>query len=186
MNFASLVAALVSALRDPKRWKRWALEALLLAALVGGITLWQNSGLVSGKAPPLAGVRSDGSAVKLGAGTLAAGGPSATLVQFWATWCKVCKAEAGTIEALAADWPVITVAMQSGERDDVAEHLAERGLKVPALVDDDSDIAEAWGVRAVPAHFIVDPAGNIRFRVVGYTTGWGLRARLWWAQAVPL
>ncbi len=167
------------ALRDPKRWKRWALEALILIVIVAGITTWQNSGLASGVAPPLAGTRTDGSSVKLGAdGT-------ARLVVFWATWCKVCRAEAGNIEAVARDWPVITVAMQSGELKEIADYLEERGLKVPAIADDDSDIADAWGVRVVPAHFVVDGAGNIRFRVIGYTTKWGLRARLWWANSFP-
>jgi thiol-disulfide isomerase/thioredoxin len=105
-------------------------------------------------------------------------------VVFWATWCSVCKAEASNIEAVAKDWPVISVAMQSGERHEITEYLKERDLKLPAIADDDSDIADAWGVRVVPAHFVVDGAGNIRFRVVGYTTTWGLRARLWWATNI--
>jgi thiol-disulfide isomerase/thioredoxin len=120
----------------------------------------------SGESPP-----------KLGAGGTAPAPERARLVVFWASWCKVCKAEAGNIEALAEDWPVISVAMQSGERDEVAEYLEERGLTVPALVDDDGVIAQAWGVHAVPAHFVVDAAGSIRFRVAGYATKWGLAAR---------
>ncbi len=179
MNIPRL-SSLRAVLADPKRWRRWALEALIVIGIVAAITTWQNSGLASGVAPPLSGTRTDGSTVKLGAGD------TARLVVFWATWCKVCKANAGNIEAVARDWPVITVAMQSGEREEVAEFLEERGLTVPAIVDDDANIAEAWHVRAVPAHFVVDPAGNIRFRVLGYTTSWGLRARLWWANTVPL
>lgn len=174
MNFTSLKTAL----RDPKRWKRWTIELLIIAAVFGGITTWQNSGLASGKAPPLAGTRTDGAQMKVSAGETA-------LVVFWATWCGVCKAEARNIEAVAQDWPVISVAMQSGERDEIADYLKERDLKLPAIADDDSDISEAWGVRVVPAHFVVDAAGNIRFRVVGYTTKWGLRARLWWAKNIP-
>lgn len=172
--------SILAALRDPKRWRRWALEALLLLAILAAITAWQNSGLVSGAAPPLAGVRTDGSQAKLGAGG------TATLVVFWATWCPICKSEAGNIESVARDWPVISVAMQSGNLKEVAEYLAERGLKVPAIEDDDSNIADAWRVRGVPTHFVVDAAGNIRFRVVGYATTWGLRARLWWAERFPL
>jgi hypothetical protein len=42
-------------------------------------------------------------------------------------------------------------------------------------------IAAQWGVRAVPASFIVDGAGQIRFLEIGYTTGAGLRLRLWLA-----
>ncbi|MBS3936583.1 MAG: protein disulfide oxidoreductase [Sulfuritalea sp.] len=172
MNLTSMK----NALRDPKRWKRWAIEALILIAIVAAIAAWRNSGLASGVAPPLAGVRTDGSMVELGAGK------TARLVVFWATWCRVCRAEAGNIEAVARDWPVISVAMQSGDLTEISAYLKERGLVVPAVADDDSDIAEAWGVSVVPTHFFIDPAGNIRFRTVGYTTRMGLRARLWWAQ----
>ena len=39
--------------------------------------------------------------------------------------------------------------------------------------------------RPQPTHFILDPAGNIRFRVVGYATELGLRARLWFVRHFP-
>lgn len=173
------LAHLLAALRDPKRWRHWAIEALIVAGIVAAITTWQNSGLASGIAPPLSGTRTDGGTVKLGAGE------TARLVVFWASWCKVCRLETGDLEAIAADWPVITVAMHSGGREEVAEFLDERGWKIPAIADDEGNIAEAWGVRAVPTHFVVDAAGNIRFRTVGYTTQWGLRARLRWADTFP-
>ena len=56
---------------------------------------------------------------------------------------------------------------------------------LPALVDAHGRHAENWRVRGVPTHFVVDGAGNIRFRVVGYATTWGLKVRLWWAQTFP-
>jgi hypothetical protein len=34
-------------------------------------------------------------------------------------------------------------------------------------------------VRGVPASFVLDGDGRIRFASVGYTTGVGLRGRLW-------
>ncbi len=170
---------LLAALRDPRRWRRWGLEILVLIAIVGAVTLWQNRGLPEGPAPALAGQRTDGTSVSIGAGQ------TATLVVFWATWCPVCKAEAGNIEDVAQDWPVISVAMQSGDAAEVVKYLRDHGLRVPALVDADGRLAAGWRVRGVPAHFILDPAGNIRFRVVGYATEWGLRLRLWWAQRFP-
>ena len=176
---SSFRLALVAALRDRSRWKRWLRDLLLIAGIVAAVTLWQNRGLAEGIAPPLAGLRTDGTHVDLG------GSKETTLVVFWATWCGVCKAEAGNIESVAADWPVVTVAMQSGDLGEVAKYLSEKGLWTPAVGDDDGDIAKAWKVRVVPAHFVVDGAGNIRFRVVGYTTTWGLRARLWWAENFP-
>jgi thiol-disulfide isomerase/thioredoxin len=189
---------LLAALRDPKRWRRWGIEALILVAMVIAIGVWQNRGLPEGAAPPLAGVRNDGVATslaeiqKVGAASsgrfrpdgLPAGG-TATLVVFWATWCPVCKAEEDNISAVAADWPVVSVAMQSGDVVAVTKHLKERKLDLRAIVDEDGSIAADWRVRGVPAHFIIDPAGNIRFRVVGYATTLGLRLRLWWAQEFP-
>ena len=104
---------------------------------------------------------------------------------FWATWCPICKAEEGNIVAVARDHRVISVAMQSGDAAAVTKHLRERGIELPALVDADGRHAANWHVRGVPTHFVVDAAGNVRFRVVGYATTWGLKARLWWAENFP-
>jgi len=71
--------------------------------------------------------------------------------------------------------------MQSGDAAAVAKHLRERELGFAAIVDADGSTAADWQVRGVPTHFIVDSGGNIRFRLVGYTTELGLRVRLWWA-----
>ncbi len=156
----------------------------MVVVLVAGITLWQNRNLADGNAPPLAGTRTDGSFVALGTEGSTSTHRTAQLVVFWATWCGVCRAEAGNIESVAKAWPVVSVAMQSGERQEVAKYLASKKLGVPAIADDDADIADAWGVKVVPAHFVIDPQGNIRFRILGYTTTFGLRARLWWAQNI--
>ncbi len=163
-----------------QRWKRLALEALLLVGIFVGVQLFQARDLPEGLAPPLEGVLTDGRAAKVGAGG------TAQLVVFWATWCPVCKAEEGNIESVAQGWPVLSVAMQSGNAAEVRKHLQERGLKLPALVDEDGKHAANWKVRGVPTHFVIDPAGNIRFRLVGYATTWGLTLRLWWAEKFPL
>lgn len=165
-----------------KRWQRWLLEAALILAVIFGAQYWQTRGLPEGAAPPLEGVRTDGSPVKVGAGGTANSAP--TLIAFWATWCPVCTAEEGNIVAVAKDHRVISVAMQSGDAATVVKHLHERGIALPALVDADGRHATNWRVRGVPTHFVVDGAGNIRFRVVGYATTWGLKARLWWAENV--
>jgi len=148
----------------------------VLLVLIFGIRAWQQSGTASGPAPALAGELLDGKPVSLAA---FAGRP--VLVHFWATWCPICRAEQGSIDALARDVPVITVAMQSGDRDAVVQHLRKEELSFPVLNDPDGVIAAQWGVRAVPASFIVDGAGQIRFLEIGYTTGVGLRLRLWLA-----
>jgi thiol-disulfide isomerase/thioredoxin len=173
-----------------KRWQRWLLEATLILAVILGAQYWQTRGLPEGAAPPLEGVLTDGQTIKVPGGTQSAGaGDTAngapTLVAFWATWCPVCTAEEDNIVSVAKDHRVISVAMQSGDAATVVKHLKERGIALPALVDADGRHATNWRVRGVPTHFVVDGAGNIRFRVVGYATTWGLKARMWWAETFP-
>lgn len=164
-----------------KKWRKRTLEALAFVAVVVAIQLWQARGLPEGPAPALAGTLLDGRPASLDE-TLRAAGGRPVLVAFWATWCPVCKAEGGNIQSIAADHPVLSVAMQS---ENVARQMEERGLSFAAIDDADAALASAWRVRGVPSHFIVDGAGNVRFRVVGYATEWGLRARLWWAERFP-
>ena len=149
-----------------------------MLAIILGVRYWQQQGVVSGPAPALAGVLLDGKNYL----SLAALNGQPVLVHFWATWCPVCRVEQDAIEALAKDHPTVTVAMQSGEASAVAAHLSKESLSFPVLNDPDGTIAAQWGVRAVPASFVVDGAGRIRFVEVGYTTGIGLRLRLWLAR----
>lgn len=179
MNLSSKLQTLL----PKKRWQRWLLEAAMILAVILGAQYWQTRDLPEGVAPPLVGVLTDGGQVIVPEGAQSAGaGGTPTLVAFWSTWCPVCKAEEGNIVSVAQDHHVISVAMQSGDAATVMKHLKERGIVLPVLVDADGRHAMNWRVRGVPTHFVVDGTGTIRFRVVGYATTWGLKARLWWAE----
>lgn len=107
------------------------------------------------------------------------------MVHFWGTWCPVCRSEQNSIDALARDNPeVITVALQSGPPEAVARYLSEQGIDFPVVNDADGAVAKAWGVHGVPASFILDAEGQVRFVEVGYTTETGLRLRLWLAKVL--
>ena len=159
------------------KWRFFAIEALLLVVVVVGIRAWQQRDMVSGAAPVLQGVTLAGQPYKLPAHP-----DRPVLVHFWATWCPVCSAEQGSIAAIARDHPnVITIAMQSGRTEEVMRYMKEKEIAFPVLNDADGSISNSWGVHAVPASFIIAPDGQIRFIEVGYTTGMGLRLRLWLA-----
>lgn len=158
-----------------RRWLRFGIELALAVAIYFGARAYLQRDLATGMAPPLTGTLLDGTAVHL------AHVNTPTLIYFWATWCPICRSEHGMIESLAHNHRVIAVATQSGDANRVRQFLHDSGWHFPVLVDAKGTLAHAYGVRAVPAFFIVDPAGRIRFVESGYTTGIGLRARLWLA-----
>ncbi|MDR2240141.1 MAG: redoxin domain-containing protein [Zoogloeaceae bacterium] len=151
-----------------------------LAAFLA-LHFWQAREMHSGVMPPLEGRLADGRPVSLDAALREAGGKP-LLLYVWSSSCPICRAEESVIASLAESEPVLTLAMQSGDAETVTRFMRERGLAYPALVDANGELAWSLGVRATPAWFIVDPQRAIRFSGLGYTTGWGLRARLWWAR----
>lgn len=166
--------------RKPPRWRRWAVEIGIFVAVFFAIQAWMARDVPAGPAPDFATVAADGRALSLAEWRAAHPG-RAVGVYFWAEWCPICTAQQGTIDGVQADYPVLTVAMQSGDAPAVSDVLAGRGLAWTTAIDADGRIAQAYGLRGVPAFVVLDPAGAIRSVSLGYTTGWGLRARLWWA-----
>ncbi|HDP89905.1 MAG TPA: protein disulfide oxidoreductase [Thioalkalivibrio sp.] len=152
-------------------------ELLLILIVYLGVKAWTQRDMPSGPAPALSGWTTTGERVSLADYR---GAPM--LLHFWAEWCPICRLEQGSIQAIHEDWPVLTVAMQSGSAMEVAAHLGSEGLDWVALVDEHGDLSRQFGVKAVPTTFVIDGQGNIRFRETGYTTEWGLRSRLWLAR----
>ena len=130
-----------------------------------------------GKAPDLQGVMIDGHPYP-GLYRL----PKPALIYFWASWCGICRMMQSTVADIAGDVPVMTVAFQSGNRATVSEYMHKNGFEVPAIVDEDGTLGQAYGIRGVPALFFLDGAGHIRHVSMGYTTWIGIRLRLWLAS----
>ena len=148
-----------------------ALFALLLAA-----EAYLTRDAVRGQAPSIQAATLDGEAFDL-AGF--AGRPA--VVHFWATWCRICVLEQGMVERLARSHALVSVAMQSGNDEEVGAWMRERDVAYPVINDPFGELAGRYGVSAVPASFILDRQGRVRFVTRGYTSGLGMRARLWLA-----
>jgi len=153
------------------------LNVIVIVLVLLLLKVYGQRGVVEGEAPGIAGQLVDGQQVEL---SQYRGAP--VLVHFWASWCGICRLEEGGIDAIARDYPVITVAMQSGRDDEIRGYLQKQGLSFPTLADPQGEIASEYGIKGVPASFIVDAKGSIRFVEVGYTTETGLRLRLWLAR----
>lgn len=181
----SSIETAIPSKKKPSRWCRWAAEGLLVVAVVVAFQLWQARDTPRGPAPHFAGQRLDGSSFDLA--TWRARYPGqATLLYFWAEWCAVCKTTAGNVSAIVQDWPVTTVAIQSASLESLAKTMNERAYDWPTLPDARGDILHRYGLHGMPAFIIINPAGDIAFVSVGYTSEIGLRLRLWWASRQTL
>jgi thiol-disulfide isomerase/thioredoxin len=159
------------------RYWPWLRDGGLALLLLLGVRAYQQRDIARGAAPPLVG--SDLSGRRL---SLESYRGKPVLVHFWATWCRVCKAEQSNIDAVARELPVVSVASESGAASDVAAYVHAHAIAQPVILDRDGMLTKRFGVRAFPTTFVIDAAGRIRHVEVGYTTELGLRLRMWLAR----
>lgn len=167
------------------RWRNHLGTVLMVVGVLVAVQAWQTRDVPSGPAPDLALtlVAPDGTTTPTSLSAWRATHPGQPVaLHVWADWCPICRAEQGTITALSEDHPVLTIAMQSGPPAAVAKVLKQRQLPWVTAVDARSEAARALGVKAVPAFVVVDAQGQLRGASAGYTTGLGMRVRLWWAR----
>lgn len=93
------------------------------------------------------------------------------VLNFWATWCEPCRDEMPSLQRLGrhlAGQPFAILAVNHGESGARVADFAKRlALDFPMLLDPDQDAPRAWRVRVLPASFVVDREGRVRYRVVG-------------------
>ena len=113
------------------------------------------------------------------------------LLNFWATWCVPCREEMPELQRLADDlheqpFTLLTIDLEEDSHD-IAAFRQDLGLRVPVLMDEDGDVAQSYGVRALPATFLIDAGGALRQQRLGplatgeVDTAW---SRAWLAAQV--
>lgn len=102
----------------------------------------------------------------------------ALIIHFWATWCPTCKFEAANIEKISKDYEVITIAVQSGTKEDIQNYLDENNLTFRVVNDQNDFYSSKFNIKAFPTTIIYDKEKNVTFTEVGYTSTAGLYSRM--------
>ena len=93
------------------------------------------------------------------------------LVNFWATWCEPCRDEMPSMQRLKrrfADKPFVVLAVNVGESEArIGEFLQKLPLDFTFLRDHSSAVMKGWGVKGLPASFVLGPDGRIRYSHTG-------------------
>lgn len=94
-----------------------------------------------------------------------------TFVHFWASWCGPCRKEMPSIQKLITtmqDSNIDFYIINTAENEDtIFEFLAATSPDLNTLLDRDGLATEAWQPRGLPATYLVDPAGIVRYQALG-------------------
>jgi peroxiredoxin len=93
-------------------------------------------------------------------------------LNFWAVWCLPCREEMSSMETLHRNFKrkgleVVAVNMRD-PNGEVRKFFHEFGLTFTGLLDEDGDIAEAYGVWSIPLSYIINREGEFVGKVIGY------------------
>lgn len=101
------------------------------------------------------------------------------LVNFWASWCPPCRAEAPVVEELAQSGVTVLGVNYRDEPDRAMDFLDELGNPYAAVgADPRARMGLDWGVVGLPETFVVDGQGNILMRHAGPLTTEVIESRL--------
>ena len=95
------------------------------------------------------------------------------LLNVWATWCIPCRKEIPELQALHQDYSgrglrVLGVSVDASDADrDVAEFAKSFGMTYTILRDPEETVSALFAIPGVPASFLVDREGVVRWRHLG-------------------
>jgi len=101
-------------------------------------------------------------------------GKQVVVLEFWATWCDICKREMPNLVKLYSEWhprgvELLSIVLPSGNIDEIRKIIREKELNYPALLDADLSVAtKAFGLAGpIPLKVVIDHKGTVRYSHVG-------------------
>jgi thiol-disulfide isomerase/thioredoxin len=92
-------------------------------------------------------------------------------VHFWASWCGPCRKEMPAIQNMASilqsEGLQLALINTAEDEDTVFSFLSVHAPNLRPLLDRNGEITEKWQPRGLPATYLVDPRGQVRFQALG-------------------
>jgi thiol-disulfide isomerase/thioredoxin len=92
-------------------------------------------------------------------------------VHFWASWCGPCRKEMPAIQRmydrLEPAGLKLALINTAEDEDTIFIFLSALAPELRPLMDRDGQTTERWQPRGLPATYLVDPQGKVRFQALG-------------------
>lgn len=143
--------------------------SLVIFQVTGGDTPQKESPAVGYLAPDFTLPNLNGDLVRLSDFR----GKKAVFINFWATWCPPCRLEMPTMEKAYQTFrghglEILAASIDAGPKSVVKNFMQEFKLNFPALLDPEMEVMQLYRLSAIPASFLVDKQGIIRYKELGY------------------
>ncbi len=103
------------------------------------------------------------------------------MIHLWATWCKVCKAESPNIDYISDNYNVITIAINSGNDQNIKKYMRDNNLHFKVINDKDSTYSKLFKVQAYPTTYIYSH-GKLKHSDVGYSSTLSMYIKMFFAK----
>lgn len=162
---------------NQRRWFRWTVDLALIAVVLSAVMTWQTRGVPSDAPLPAVPLTTlEGEPFSLSS---LRGKP--VVIELWAPWCGVCKAQASSmrwLKGLVGDRAhVVSIALSYGQVSSVERFMEDHDVTFPVYLGSD-DVGRALGVSAFPTILFVDAEGKIERASVGFTSVPGMLWRM--------
>ncbi|MBD3347292.1 MAG: redoxin domain-containing protein [Chitinivibrionales bacterium] len=99
--------------------------------------------------------------------------PHIVILSFWATWCKPCRKEIPELMKFAKNHAgesvkIFLINIDKEGAANAGPFVKEQKYTLPVLLDPYKRTSERYGVKSLPALFVIGPEGKIRYSSTGY------------------
>lgn len=100
-----------------------------------------------------------------------------TLINFWALWCKPCRAEMKHLDALYNKYKKYGFTILAVNQDSprsvakVNAYVTSHELSFPVLTDPDNEIFQQFNGQSIPLNLLYNNNGEVIYSHIGYLPG---------------